>query len=155
MKFITLFSILLATNAFAGTIDVRCNKLINGNNNGKAYTTAKSADFHIVLNAEEKRTEIEGSFLTIAGQYHRENDLEKIFSYFTEGKKVSREGDLIVVESFERNFWLCGSGGPACRTWETLTYNTKTSEATFEESHSYKNIGGDKTFGTSIKFSCK
>jgi hypothetical protein len=146
--FILLFA--LSFHSFAGTFD--CKKLISGNANGKSYTTGKSVDLSVII--EENDAEVRGTMVTKEGQYHREGDVDNVWAYFTDGKKVKRSGDIFTITSFDRNLLMCGMTQSPCRQWEEMTFNLKTKEGVIEKSHSYSAYVGERVYSLSLKFSC-
>lgn len=155
MKLMAFVSLLFSMNLFAGELSFRCNKLINGNANGKAYTTGKSVDFELRIDERGEDAEARGTLVTKAGAYHREDEVENLYYFFTDGRKFDRKGDVVTVTSFERNVFLCGIAmGTPCRRWEALTFNLKTNEGVLEKYHAMKLVLGEIVYEQSIKFTC-
>lgn len=154
MKNTILFlSLAFSLNSFAGSVDVRCTKLVDGNLSKNAYTTVKAVDFNFSLNEEVTEAEFKGNYVSRAGQYHRENESVNFYTSFYK-TKFSVRGDEVSASMHESSFWVCGSGGTPCHEWRKFTYNKKTKEGTLAQSHSYSNFGKNESVSLSIKFNC-
>jgi len=155
MKVVAITTLLFSLSSFAGTFNLDCKKLINGNANGTSYTSAKSIDVNVQVDVDNSDAEVRGTMVTKAGQYNREGDVDNVYAYFTDGRKVEMNGDLFTITSFDRNLLMCGMSQSPCRQWEEMTINLKTLEGVLEKSHSYKAYFGDQTYSLSVKFACK
>ncbi|MBC7748782.1 MAG: hypothetical protein H7Z76_09455 [Methylotenera sp.] len=149
-----LSTMLFSVSTFAGQIDVTCTKVLSGNYTGLAYTNIKSIDFKLSIDPTTNHAELQGTYITSAGKYHRENESVGFYTSFYK-KSFSINGPTIIGKNHENNFPFCGSSGPVCHTWEEFSYNTKTGEASFAESHSYNNFGGNEIPAIAVKFICQ
>lgn len=153
MKLVVVATLLFSLSSFAG-VNLECKKLISGNANGQSYTTAKSIDVTIQVEADYSDAEVRGTMVTKAGQYHSEGDVDNVWAFFTDGRKVKKSGDVFTISSFDRNLIMCGMTNSPCRQWEEMTVNLKTLEAVLEKSHAYNAYFGDRIYSLSVKFAC-
>lgn len=154
MKFVVITTLLFSLSSFA-SINLDCKKLISGNSNGKSYTTAKSIDAAVTVDVDNSDAEVRGTMVTKEGQYNREGDVDNVWAFFTDGRKVKKNGDIFTITSFDRNLIMCGMTQSPCRQWEEMTVNLKTLEVVLEKSHAYKAYFGDQVYSLSVKFACK
>lgn len=154
MKFVVMTTLFFSFSSFAG-VSLDCKKLISGNANGKSYIVAKSIDINVMIESDFSDAEVRGTMVTKEGQYNREGDVDNVYAYFTDGKKVKKNGDIFTITSFDRNLIMCGMTQSPCRQWEEMTVNLRTLEGVIEKSHAYQAYFGDQTYSMSVKFSCK
>jgi len=154
MKFVVITTLLFSLSSFA-SVNLDCKKLISGNANGKSYTIAKSIDVTVQVDVENSDAEVRGTMVTKEGQYNREGDVDNVWAFFTDGRKVKKSGDVFSITSFDRNLIMCGMSQSPCRQWEEMTVNLKTLEVVLEKSHAYKAYFGDQVYSLSVKFACK
>jgi len=148
------FICLSSFSLFANEITLNCNTLLNGNYNEKAYVNAKSINATLTLDLAESDAKLVGDLIVKEGQYTHENDQRSLSSYFTDGKKVEKNGDFFTISSHDSNIFLCGIAGDPCHNWEKLTLNLKTGEGLFEKSYAYKMVFYKVIEEVSVKFKC-